>query len=83
MGTKNISISEEAYARLAAKKRPQESFTDVINRITGKRSILELRGLLPRKEGQDMLSEIREIRMKSERRIKASSRRIQEAHSNP
>ncbi|MBI2971284.1 MAG: antitoxin VapB family protein [Candidatus Aenigmarchaeota archaeon] len=35
----SISITEESYERLAAKKKGGESFSDVINRITGKRDI--------------------------------------------
>lgn len=35
MGTKSITITEEAYERLRAHKRPDESFTDVINRLAG------------------------------------------------
>lgn len=34
MGSKNISITEEAYNRLKAHKRDDESFTDVIVRLT-------------------------------------------------
>lgn len=35
MGTKTISISEDAYQRLVRLKREGESFTDVIQRVTG------------------------------------------------
>lgn len=34
MGTKTISITEEAYERLKAYKRDDESFSDVVNRLT-------------------------------------------------
>ncbi|MEF8801989.1 MAG: antitoxin VapB family protein [Halolamina sp.] len=34
MGTKNISLKEEAYERLRALKRENESFSDVVLRIT-------------------------------------------------
>jgi predicted CopG family antitoxin len=50
MGVKNISISDEAYTRLASFKMPNESFTDVINGLTGRRSILELAGILTKRE---------------------------------
>lgn len=34
MATKTIRISEEMYERLKARKRTDESFTDVIERLT-------------------------------------------------
>jgi predicted CopG family antitoxin len=35
-------LTDDAYSRLLARKRPHESFSDVVNRITRKRSLLEL-----------------------------------------
>lgn len=35
MGTKTITITEEAYDRLKAHKRADESFTETILRMTG------------------------------------------------
>lgn len=35
MGTKRLTITEEAYDRLEAHKREDETFTDVIVRLTG------------------------------------------------
>jgi predicted CopG family antitoxin len=35
MGTKSLTITDEAYERLKERKREGESFTDVINRLTG------------------------------------------------
>jgi predicted CopG family antitoxin len=76
MGTKNISISEEAYERLAALKKPNESFTEVVNRLTRKKSILELAGTLTEKEGDETRREIKELRKASQRRINSSTRRV-------
>jgi predicted CopG family antitoxin len=76
MGTRNVSISDEAYARLAALKGPKESFTDVINRLAGKRSILDLAGLLTPKEAAELRSKVREIRTKSKTRLGETSRRM-------
>ncbi|MFB6176278.1 MAG: antitoxin VapB family protein [Halobaculum sp.] len=33
MGTKTIGVREEAYERLKARKRDDESFTDLVNRL--------------------------------------------------
>ena len=34
MGTKTIGLDEEAYERLSAEKREDESFSDVVKRLT-------------------------------------------------
>jgi len=76
MGTRNISISDEAYARLAGLKGPKESFTDVINRLAGKRSILDLAGVLTLKEAAEVRSKVGEIRAKSRKRLDETARRM-------
>jgi predicted CopG family antitoxin len=75
MGARNISISDEAYERLKSVKKPNESFTDVINRLTGRRSILELAGILTKDEARTMKHEIKEIRKKSSKRVRVMSER--------
>lgn len=69
MGTKNIAISEEAYQRLRALKKPGESFTDVIERMTHTRGVLELAGLLSRTEAARVMSGIEEARKESSSRV--------------
>jgi len=76
MGTRNISISDEAYSKLAAMKGPKESFTDVINRLAGKKSVLDLVGLLTPKEGAELRSNIQDIRTRSRKRASETERRI-------
>lgn len=46
MATKTINLTEGAYARLAALKREGESFSEVVDRLTGKFALLELVGVL-------------------------------------
>jgi predicted CopG family antitoxin len=77
VGTKNISISEEAYERLAAMKKTNESFTEVVNRLTRKRSILELAGTLTEEEGDEIRGEIVELRKASSRRVNSSASRVE------
>jgi predicted CopG family antitoxin len=44
--SKSIRLSEEAYERLAAHKRDDETFSAVVLRLAGERSLLELAGVL-------------------------------------
>jgi len=79
MGTRNISISDEAYTKLAALKEPGESFTDVINRLAGKGSILDLAGVLSPKQAAELRSGVREVRAKSRIRLSETRRRMTES----
>ena len=76
MGTKNISISEEAYQRLKALRKPGESFTEVIERITRNRSILELSGALSKAEGAELKSTTQKIRDENSKRIHETIERL-------
>lgn len=69
MATKCITITIEAYQRLATQKKGKESFSDVINRITPRRSLLELAGLLTPKEADEMKKHIQESRKRTEERV--------------
>ncbi len=61
---------------MAAMKGPKESFTDVINRLAGKKSVLDLVGLLTPKEGAELRSNIQDIRARSRKRAAETERRI-------
>lgn len=41
MATKTIRVSEAVYERLKARKRPDESFSDLLDRLTDRRSAFE------------------------------------------
>lgn len=49
MGTRTISLSEDAYRALAASKRAGESFSDVVRRLARRRSLTDLVGIVDRK----------------------------------
>ncbi len=78
MGSKNISISDEAYSRLKKFKGKNESFTDVINRLTNKVTLLDLRGTLTTDEADLILKSISESRKLSRNRSLAISERLKQ-----
>ena len=56
MAIKNISITEDAYVRLASLRQGKESFSEIINRLTNKRRLLNFAGVLSR-ESADLIEE--------------------------
>jgi predicted CopG family antitoxin len=75
MGNKNIAISEEAYQRLKALKKSGESFTEVIERITHSKGILELAGTLSVADGRKVKSTIAHLREESSLRLRRTVER--------
>ena len=69
MGTKNIAISDEAYQMLRALKKPRESFTDVIERITHGNTVLELAGIVSKTEAVKIERRVKDFRTQSSQRI--------------
>jgi predicted CopG family antitoxin len=68
MSTKTISLDEEAYERLKAKKEEGESFSDVVKRLAGERSWTEVTGILSDEEAKDLEEAIEEGRSRSRKR---------------
>lgn len=50
MPVRTLTVTEEAHARLAREKRPGESFTDVLLRLTARRSLEDLAAALAPRE---------------------------------
>lgn len=59
MATKTLSLDETAYERLKKMKKPDESFSDVVKRITSERSLLEISGIWSDNELRDIIEENR------------------------
>ena len=70
MGSKTISVSDEAYARLKARKRPGESFSDTINRLTARKHLSELAGVLDDEDIKVIEKAVTVIRSQSKDRIR-------------
>ena len=76
MGTKTIRLDDEAYERIAERKREGESFSDVVKRITGERSLLELAGVLTDEETETMRETIDARRERSRERSEEIATRL-------
>jgi predicted CopG family antitoxin len=62
MATKTISITEDAYKRLACLKKNNESFSMVIERITGKKKISDFCGILSKESAEEYEKAIKKNR---------------------
>jgi len=60
--SKSIRLSEEAYERLAAHKRDDETFSDVVLRLAGERSLLDIAGILDDEEADALREAVTERR---------------------
>ena len=79
MATKTVTVTEEAYNRLARLKKENESFSDVINRVTGRVKLSDFFGILS-KESADKLEEaIKEGRKEHAKLSEKRHRRLMEA----
>lgn len=63
--SKTIRLSQDAYERLAAHKREDETFSDVVLRLAGERSLLELAGILSDEDADALEEAIEERRRRS------------------
>ncbi len=77
MGTRTIRLDDEAYERLASRKREGESFSDVVKRVAGERSLLEIAGILSEEEVETMRETIAERRTRSRERSDELARRLE------
>lgn len=81
MGTKTITLMDDAYERLKSLKGPEESFSDIIRRLTSEKgNILEFAGAwknLSEKEGEDLKRKIMEAR-RGHSRLETIQKRVKE-----
>ena len=79
MATKTITVTEGAYETLKARKEPNESFSETIKRIAGRRSLREFAGILSNKEADELERNIKEARKVRNAAHQKRLRRIIEA----
>lgn len=76
MAVKTITITEDAYTRLAALKTANESFSDVIRKVVGKNSLLDLIGALKKENAIALRKAVREVRADADARVERTARRF-------
>ncbi len=69
--SKSIRLSEDAYERLAAHKREDETFSDVVLRLAGERSLLDIAGVLSDEEADAVRDAVEERRERRSRDLEA------------
>jgi predicted CopG family antitoxin len=69
--SKSIRLSEDAYERLAAHKREDETFSDVVLRLAGERSLLEIAGILSDDEADAMREAVEERRARRKKDLES------------
>lgn len=77
--SKSIRLSEEAYERLAAHKREDETFSEVVLRLAGERSLLELAGILSDEEADALRDAIDERRERRAEELEETANRMRGA----
>ncbi|WP_254824517.1 antitoxin VapB family protein [Haloglomus halophilum] len=77
--SKSIRLSEEAYERLAAHKSEDETFSDVVLRLAGERSLLELAGVLSDEEADELRAAVEERRSRRADELELLADRLEDA----
>ena len=62
MAVKTITVTEDAYERLKSRKLPEESFSEVIKRITPNRPLSDFFGILTKEEADLLEKNVKENR---------------------
>lgn len=68
MPSRTLNVTEEAYEMLAALKQERESFTEVIKRLAGERSLFDIVGVLDEDQARRLERRIEEGRERSRKR---------------
>ena len=77
MATKTLTITEEAYERLAAVRQKDESFSEIIMQHFPKHSLLELAGILSHKEAKELREYVHNRRKASRNRLNNIAKRLE------
>lgn len=75
MPSRTLNVTEEAYALLASLKGERESFTDVIKRLAGERSLFDVVGVLDEGQAERVAARVEAGRDRARKRRQKQVRR--------
>lgn len=75
MPSKTLQITDEAYDLLASLKQDRESFTDVVKRLAGERSLFDIVAVLDEEQARRLEQRIEQGRERSRKRRSKQLRR--------
>ena len=76
MATVSISITQEAHKKLVNLRKGKESFSEIINRLTGRKSIMEFAGILSKESADKIEGYIQKNRVASNKDAERKVRQI-------
>ena len=76
MATKNISITEEAYDRLATLREGNESFSEIIKRITHARDLMQFAGILSTRTADELERNVAWLRKENNKNLRERAARM-------
>jgi predicted CopG family antitoxin len=68
MGMRTIAVSDEVYERLRALKRPDESYSKLLDRLAGRPSLMDLVGVMGPEQVETIRRSVEEGRARSRAR---------------
>lgn len=75
--SKNVRLSDAAYERLEAHKREDETFSDVVLRLAGERSLLDIAGILTDEQADALETAIEQRRERRREALEARAEQLQ------
>ena len=76
--SRSVRLSDEAYERLEAQKREDETFSEVVLRLAGERSLSELAGILSDEQADSVEDAIEERRERRRGQLETVADRMRE-----
>ena len=79
MATKSVTVKKSAYEILKSRKREDESFSDVVERIANRRPITDLTEVISDEDGEAIAEEVEKVRDELDEEVETRSKEVRDA----